>query len=116
MHVPSRYILLAALATALAINGCSSASSREIQVAVTEKGFEPIHVKVKKNQPAVLVITRKTERTCATDAVFMETGRKYNLPLNEPVRIDLSGVKPGSTVHYACGMDMIKGTVEIAEK
>lgn len=109
-------ILLVALASALAGNGCSSASSKEIQVAVTEKGFEPIHVTVKKGDPAVLVITRKTDRTCATDAVFTETGRKYDLPLNQPVRIDLSGVAPGSTVHYACGMDMIKGTVEIEGK
>ncbi len=106
-------ILLVALAAVLAGNGCSNANSKEIQVAVTEKGFEPIHVTVKKGQPAVLVITRKTDRTCATDAIFAETGRKYQLPLNQPVRIDLTGVAPGSTVHYACGMDMIKGTVEI---
>ena len=116
MRRPLGIILLVALAAALAASGCSSANSKEIQVAVTEKGFEPVHVKVKKGQPAVLVITRKTERTCATDAVFLETGRKYQLPLNEPVRIDLTGVTPGSTVHYACGMDMIKGTVEIAEQ
>lgn len=115
MHRLPGSILLVALAASLAGNGCSSANSKEIQVAVTEKGFEPIHVKVKKGDPAVLVITRKTDRTCATDAVFTETGRKYDLPLNQPVRIDLSGVAAGSTVHYACGMDMIKGTVEIAE-
>ena len=106
-------LLVVLAAAALASQGCSSASSKEIQVAVTENGFEPKHVTVKKGDPAILVITRKTDRTCATDAVFTETGRKYDLPLNQPVRIDLSGVAPGSTVHYACGMDMIKGTVEI---
>jgi plastocyanin domain-containing protein len=44
--------------------------------------------------------------------VFTETGRKYDLPLNQPVRVDLTGVSPG-IVHYACGMNMEKGTVKI---
>ena len=57
-------------------------------------------------------ITRRTDKTCATEAIFAETGRKYDLPLNQPVRIDLTGVSPG-TVHYACGMDMEHGTVRI---
>lgn len=106
-------ILLLALAVALAGSGCSSASPKEIQVAVTEKGFEPRQVTIRKGQAAVLVITRKTDHTCATEAIFTETGRKYELPMNQPVRVDLAGIAPGSTVHYACGMDMYKGTVTI---
>lgn len=106
-------LLAAVLAAAWAVGGCSSASSKEIQVTVTEKGFEPKEVKIRKGGTAVLVITRKTDRTCATEAIFTETGRKYDLPLDQPVRVDLTGVTPGSTLHYACGMDMYKGTVEI---
>jgi len=44
--------------------------------------------------------------------MFAETGRKYDLPLNQPVRVDLTGVSPG-TIHYACGMGMEHGTVTI---
>jgi plastocyanin domain-containing protein len=69
-------------------------------------------VTFKKGQTTVLVITRKSNTTCATEAIFTETGRKYDLPLNTPVRIDLSGASPG-TIHYACGMDMEHGTVTI---
>ena len=104
--------ILAALALAAGVSGCGSAQSKEIQVAVTENGFEPKDVTVKKGQPAVLVITRKTDRTCATEAIFTETGRKYDLPLDQPVRVDLTGITPG-TLHFACGMDMIKGTVTL---
>ena len=92
--------------------GCVPAGPKEIQVAVTDMGFQPNAITIKKGQAAVLVMTRKTDQTCATEAIFAETGRKYDLPLNQPVRIDLTGVSPG-TVHWACGMDMEHGTVVI---
>ena len=107
--------LLALVALAAANTGCGAAQSKEIHVTVTENGFEPHEVTIKNPASTVLVMTRKTERTCATEAIFRETGRKYHLPINEAVRIDLSGVQPGATLHYACGMDMLKGTVVIAE-
>ena len=107
-----RVFALAALAGLALLAGCAGSGPSEIQVAVTENGFEPKNVVVKKGQAAVLVITRKTQSTCATEAVFTETGRKYDLPLNQPVRIDLTGSSPG-TLHYGCGMDMEHGTVTI---
>ena len=103
--------LLAVLAI-VALAGCMPAGPKEIQVTVTDMGFQPSAVTIKKGQAAVLVMTRKTDQTCATEAIFAETGRKYELPLNQPVRIDLTGVSPG-TVHWACGMDMEHGTVTI---
>jgi plastocyanin domain-containing protein len=101
-----------ALAVLALVAGCAASGPKEIQVTVTDKGFEPGNVVIAKGQAAVVVFTRKTESTCATEAVFVETGRKYDLPLNTPVRVDLTGVNPG-TLHYACAMDMIKGTVTI---
>lgn len=103
-----RLLIVAALAL---LAGCASGPS-EIQVSVTDSGFEPKNVTVKKGHPAVLVITRKSSSTCATEAIFTETGKKYDLPLNTPVRIDLTGASTG-TLHYACGMDMERGTVTI---
>jgi len=101
-----------ALVSLVLLAGCSASGPREIQVTVTDMGFQPKDVTIAKGQPAVLVITRKTDQTCATEAVFAETGKKYELPLNTPVRIDLAGVSPG-TLHYACAMNMEKGTVTI---
>ena len=92
--------------------GCAPAGAKEVHVDVTEAGFVPNAVTIKKGDAAVLVITRRTTKTCATEAIFTETGQKYDLPLNQPVRVDLTGVSPG-TVHYACGMNMETGTVRI---
>ncbi len=103
--------LIAVAALAL-IAGCTAAGPKEIQVTVTDMGFQPKDITIKKGEAAVLVITRKTDSTCATEAVFAETGKKFDLPLNKAVRVDLAGVSPG-TLHYACAMDMEKGTVTI---
>ena len=103
---------LFAVAALAMLAGCMPAGPKEIQIAVTDMGFQPSAVTIKKGQAAVLVITRKTDQTCATEAIFAETGRKYDLPLNQPVRVDLTGVSPG-TVHYECGMAMEKGTIVI---
>lgn len=107
-----KLLFLAALIALGATSGCAPAGPAEVQVSVTDSGFEPKNVTIRKGQAAVLVMTRKSDNTCATQALFAETGRKYDLPLNQPVRIDLTGVSPG-TVHYACGMNMEHGTVTI---
>ena len=104
-----RLLVLTAL---LALTGCAAGGPSEVQVTVTDMGFQPREVRIPKGHAAVLVITRKTNSTCATEALFTETGKKYDLPLDTPVRIDLTGVSPG-TIHYACAMNMEKGTVTI---
>lgn len=104
-------MLFAALALVV-MAGCAPAGPKEIQVTVTDNGFEPKELTIPKGQAAVVVMTRKSDNTCATEAVFTESGKKYDLPLNTPVRIDLTGTAPG-TLHYACGMDMEKGSIVI---
>jgi plastocyanin domain-containing protein len=106
-----RRILVAALAAA-ALSGCAASGPTEIAVQATANGFEPKQVTVAKGTPAVLVITRVDEATCATEAIFTETGRKYELPLHQPVRVELP-TGATATLHYACGMDMWKGEVVV---
>jgi plastocyanin domain-containing protein len=93
--------------------GCGGSSGpKEIHVQVTGDGFVPEKVSFTRGKPAVLVIKRVVEATCATEAIFVETGRKYDLPLNEEVRIDIP-TDQAVTFHYACGMNMYKGEVAV---
>jgi plastocyanin domain-containing protein len=98
----------------VAIAGCAGSGSgkSEVRVTVTENGFEPAIVTVAKGSTATLVITRTTDATCATEAVFAETGAKYPLPLNQAVRIPIA-TATAETLHYACGMDMYQGRVAV---
>lgn len=92
-----------------ALLGTMSAA-RNIDLAVTEKGFEPAKVTVKKGQPVHLVVTRKVDNTCATEILINDAGVREKLPLNKPVSIEFTPTKTGE-VRYACGMGMIGGVL-----
>ncbi|TMQ63305.1 MAG: hypothetical protein E6K79_10405 [Candidatus Eisenbacteria bacterium] len=62
-------ILLALFALAVTA-GCnqeqkSPAGQQVVQLAVTDRGFEPPRVEVPRGQALTLVITRKTDQTCS---------------------------------------------------
>lgn len=83
-------------------------SGKTVQMKATEDGFIPNRIYVKKGEPLTLVITRTTERTCATELVVKDYGINQPLPLNKPVSVTFTPAKSGS-IRYACGMDMNTG-------
>jgi len=104
------------LVAALALVGCAKKAeqvkpgSTEVVVLATSDGFEPSEIVVPKGQAATLVFRRTTDKTCATEAVFVETSARHDLPLQQEVRVELPADRPDS-LHFACGMNMWKGTV-----
>ncbi len=83
---------------------------RTVNVTVTENGFEPSKVKAKKGEKVRLVVTRKTNSTCAKDIVIKEHGINQPLPLEKAVTVELTAAKSGE-IRYACGMDMVSGVI-----
>lgn len=81
-----------------------------VSLEVTGEGFVPARVPVKAGAPVKLVVTRKTERTCATEIVIRDHGIVKPLPLGEPVEVVLTPRSPGP-IRYACAMDMIAGVL-----
>ena len=102
--------------TAPAKTELDSKGRRVVELAVTDKGFEPSPVKVKAGQPLLLKVTRKTEKTCATEIVIDELGdkSKTDLPLNTTVEIDFTPSKAGE-VKYGCAMDKMVAGVLLVE-
>lgn len=82
---------------------------KEINVSVTEKGFDPKVIHAKPGEHVVLNITRKTESTCAKQvqvpAVMKD--KKIDLPLNKVVAVDLGELKKGE-IKFGCGMGMME--------
>lgn len=105
-----RFVALLCLASLHA--GCGGTKGAEIPVSVTENGFEPSRIEVKHDQPVTLLVTRKTDQTCATEIVVPSRGITQSLPLNQTVRVALGPLKTGE-VAFACGMDMEKGTIAV---
>ncbi|MGE5186741.1 MAG: cupredoxin domain-containing protein [Acidobacteriota bacterium] len=92
-----------------------AAPSTHVEIAVTEKGFEPADVAVPAGKPVTIVFDRKTDQTCAKQIV-VDTGDgkkiEKDLPLNQPVEIATTFAKAGK-LGYACAMDMMKGTITV---
>jgi plastocyanin domain-containing protein len=83
-----------------------------VQLSVTSEGFVPSQVAVKAGKLVRLVVTRKTDRTCATEIVMKDFGVKQALPLDKPVTVEVTPKKAGD-YRYACGMDMIAGVLKV---
>ena len=85
-----------------------------IAIEVTKDGFVPEHVTVPAGKPVTLVFERKTKETCATEIVLEVDGKKIEraLPLDQPVEIAVTFPKAGELT-YACGMDMVHGTISV---
>lgn len=107
------------IAVAVAVSGPSAlakgkeqkkAQEQVVRMEVTTQGFVPAQVKVKLGQPVKLVVTRKTDMTCAKEIVIKDYGINKPLPLNQPVEVTFTPVKPGQ-VRCACAMDMISGVI-----
>jgi plastocyanin domain-containing protein len=122
-HRPPASALVPAALFALTLafqSACSGAGAESsgplvsrLEMSVTEKGFEPANIRVKKGEPVTLIITRKTETTCATEIVIDEHKIKTPLPLNKPVTVTFTPSKTGA-LKYGCAMNkMIGGVITI---
>lgn len=99
---------------ALTLPAFAHAAPRTVALAVTDDGFVPADVAVKRGEALRLVVTRTTDATCATDIVIPEYGIAKALPLNEPVVVELTPAKTGRIV-YGCAMDQMIGGVITVE-
>jgi plastocyanin domain-containing protein len=113
----NRFVWVGILVAAAALFawGCAhqgASGPRTVKVAVTDRGFEPREITARQGQPVTLLVTRKTEATCAKEFVIADAGIRRDLPLNEEVEITLTPEKKGE-LRFACPMDMVSGTIDV---
>ena len=82
-----------------------------VAITIGSRGFEPAQIELKAGVQARLVFTRQTEQTCATNVQIPDLGvPTTELPMDKAVAITVTP-KENGTFTFACGMDMIKGTL-----
>ena len=113
MH-PFRLLLLATLVAASACKNAPSVPPSDgrpaLEVKVDATGYHPDKVHAKAGKPVRLLVTRTTDDGCGQQLVVPSLHLKYELPLNQPVAIDLTMPDKGELA-FACGMDMYKGSI-----
>jgi plastocyanin domain-containing protein len=91
-----------------------SGSARQIELKVTEEGFVPADVKVRKGEPLSLKVTRTTDKTCATEILIEGTDINIPLPLNQAVAVAYTPTRSGE-IRYGCAMGMMVSGVLVVE-
>lgn len=92
----------------------AASGDRVVELKVTEEGFEPSPISVKKGEPLVLKVTRVTDKTCATEILIDGTDINVPLPLNQPVEVRYTPSKSGQ-IRYGCAMGMMISGVLVVE-
>jgi plastocyanin domain-containing protein len=99
------------LAAALAAGGCRG-GPREVAVRAGVNGFDPWRIEARVGEPLVLVVTRTSDDTCATELVIPDAGVNAQLPLGKPVRVELTPSRSG-TLRFSCAMKMFQGEIDV---
>ena len=111
MRTTQRTLVVLVVAALGLAQAAEPKKARRIEISVTDEGFEPTPIKVKKGELLTLVVTRKTDATCATKLVLDEAKISADLPLNKPVELSFTPAKAGE-IKYGCAMGkMIAGVL-----
>lgn len=82
------------------------------RVDLTERGYEPASLRLRRGVPARVTFMRKVSATCATEVVLTDYGIRRALPLNEAVVVEFTPEKAGEFT-FSCGMGMLRGTLVV---
>lgn len=85
---------------------------RTFELAVTEEGFTPAEIRAKSGEKVKLVVTRKVDRTCATEIVMKDLGVNEPLPLEKAVVVTVRPQKKGE-YRFACAHGHIAGNLVV---
>ena len=108
-------LALLAAAPAFAAEPASKGGPK-VEIKVTDDGFVPSQVKLKKGQPATLVFTRVTDNTCITAIdIPDENVKEFQLPLNKAVSLTVTPKKEGVEKFHCSAMGMGDGKLVVED-
>jgi hypothetical protein len=85
------------------------------RVILTEQGYKPDAVRLRRGIPARITFVRQVEGTCGAEIVLPDHDIKRSLPLNKPVVVEFTPNKSGE-FSFTCGMGMLRGKIVVQEK
>jgi plastocyanin domain-containing protein len=88
-------------------------SQKTVKVEISEDGFKPANIKVNKGEDLVLLVTRKTDKTCMKELKNLDGSGQVKLPLNKEVKFEVGSSNKSGDVKILCGMDMTAGVITV---
>lgn len=86
---------------------------RLIAVSVTNDGFSPSKIDVKKGETVTLRFTRTTKSECLKAISIPDLKIEKDLPMDTPVDVVMTPEKEGPMV-LQCWMAMVKATIQVS--
>lgn len=114
MKIKITFLLALLSLSQLCLGGADSSKTKNIEISVTDEGFAPKAIQVAPGDDVTLVITRKTDSTCAKSVIVPKLKIKEVLPLNKSVTLKLGKLEKGK-ISFGCGMGMMVGGAVIVE-
>jgi plastocyanin domain-containing protein len=102
--------LAAARVGARSATGVANGATAEAKISVTQEGFTPSTVVLRRGVASRITFVRNIADTCATEIVVQELGINVALPLNEPVSVEVTPRSAGQ-YDYGCGDGVFHGTI-----
>jgi plastocyanin domain-containing protein len=100
-------------ATASAPAPAAPAAPKEFAVKISGAEIIPASLTIPKGEPVRLTFTRDEQPTCGDEIVFASLNIRKKIPVNQPTAIDLPAQANAGELTFACGMDMMKGTIVV---
>jgi RND family efflux transporter MFP subunit len=85
---------------------------QSVTVILSEQGYQPGNVRLRRGVPARVTFLRKVEATCGTELLIPDYQIKRDLPFNEPVVVEFTPNKRGES-EFSCGMKMLRGKIVV---
>ncbi len=92
--------------------GRNAKSVQSATVTLTDNGYQPASLKLRRGVPARVTFVRRIEETCGTEIALPAYNIRRALPLNKPVVVEFTPDKAGE-FNFTCGMGMLRGTVVV---
>jgi len=92
----------------------ANAPADATKITVSENGYEPSSIPVKKGQPVKLAFYRADSNNCGGEVVFSKQNIKKKLTVGETVLVEFTPTDAGE-IGFACGMDMMRGKLVVSE-
>lgn len=92
--------------------GRSAKVVQSATVSLTDNGYQPASLKLKRGIPARVTFVRKIEETCGKEIAIPDYNIRRALPLDKPVTVEFTPDKAGE-FNFTCGMGMLRGKVVV---
>ncbi|HEX8247455.1 MAG TPA: cupredoxin domain-containing protein [Pyrinomonadaceae bacterium] len=83
---------------------------KTVRVNISQEGYSPGSVSVKKGETVRLVFYRADANNCGEELVFPALNIKRRIPVRKRVVVTLTPRRAGE-IAFACGMDMYRGKI-----